>query len=96
MPYDQTTSGAAYRETPAQTRDYCRQQVFIAIRKLQPCTDKQISEYLNWPINRVTPRRGELTEDELVVLAKKAEDPSSCRMVNWWMVKPVNHTPVLF
>jgi hypothetical protein len=95
MGYDQTTSGTAYRETPAQTRDYCRQQVFIAIRKLQPCTDKQIKEYLQWDINRVTPRRGELVEDGLVVMAMKAEDPGTGRTVNWWKIKPLNHTPVL-
>jgi len=96
MPYDQTTSGAAYRGTKAETRDYCRQQVFIAIRKLQPCNDRQIGEYLNWPINRVNPRRGELIERGLVVLAYKAPDPESGRTVSYWKEKPVNYQPVMF
>jgi hypothetical protein len=94
MPYDHDTSGSAYKEKT--NRDFCRQQVFITIRKLQPCTDKQISEYINWPINRVTPRRGELVESGLVVQAMKGEDPNSGRLVNWWMIKPVNYQPTLF
>lgn len=34
--------------------------VLNAILLLQPATDKEVSEYLGWPINCVTPRRGEL------------------------------------
>jgi hypothetical protein len=96
MPYDHTTSGTAYHETPAKSRDFARQQVFIAIRKLQPCNDRQIAEYLKWPINRVTPRRGELMENELVVFAMKREDPASGRTVNWWKIRGLNDQPVLF
>ena len=35
-------------------------EVLEAIKELQPCTDKQIARYLDFEINRVTPRRGEL------------------------------------
>lgn len=95
MPYDYETSLPAYKENP-QGKDYCRSIVFTAIRKLQPCTDKQISEFLQWPINRITPRRGELVDRNLVVLAKRDPDPSSGRIVSYWEVKPVGHQPKLF
>lgn len=86
MPYDIHTSLPAYHEHK-QGKDYCRQIVLSTIGKLQPCTDKQISEFLNWPINRVTPRRGELVSDDKVTKAKTDKDPSSGRTVNYWEVK---------
>ena len=96
MGYDQISSGTAYREAAKSQRDYARQQVFIAIRKLQPCNDKQISEYLGWPINRVTPRRGELVSNNLIVQNKKDIDPATKRTVSYWMERPVNFQPTLF
>ena len=96
MGYDHETSGVAYHGTAKSNRDFCRQQVFIAIRKLGPCTDNQIAKYLGWPINRVTPRRGELVECGLVVLDRKDKDPNSGRTVSWWKIKPVDYQPVLF
>ncbi len=95
MPYNYHTSLPAYQENK-QGKDYCRMQVFIAIRKLQPCTDKQISEYLNWPINRTVPRRNELVAKTMVVLAKRDRDPETGRLVSYWQVKSVTHQPVLF
>lgn len=96
MAYDHITSGAAYHGTKESNRDYCRQQVLIAVKKLQPCTDRQISEYLNWPINRVTPRRGELVDSGAVVLAMKEPDPLTNRTVNFWQIKPDNYQPRLY
>lgn len=96
MPYDHKTSGVAYHEVPKESRDYCRQQVLIAIKKLQPCTDRQISEYLNWPINRVTPRRGELVDSGVVVLSMKEPDPLTGRTVNFWQEKTENYQPRLY
>lgn len=96
MAYDHKTSGAAYHGTKVSTRDFCRQQVLIAVKKLQPCTDREISEYLNWPINSVTPRRNELVASGQVVLAKKDPDPKTNRTVNFWMEKPPNYQPPLF
>lgn len=40
--------------------------VFYAIFKIQPCMDIQIANYLNVPINTITPRRGELVKKGLV------------------------------
>lgn len=94
--YDYVSSLPAFKDTPKPTRDYCRQQVFIAVRKLGTCTDQKIAEYLKWPINRVTPRRGELVADGLIILDRKDKDPISGRTVSFWAIKPVNYQPVLF
>ncbi len=95
MPYDYVSSLPAFHENK-QGKDFCRSQVFTAIRKLQPCTDKQIADFLKWPINRCTPRRGELVTNGLITLAKKDTDPESKRTVSFWRVKEVNHQQVLF
>lgn len=44
----------------------CREQVLLAIRYLGESTDTEIASYLRWPINSVTPRRGELYKMGLV------------------------------
>ncbi len=96
MPYDHETSGVAYHGTPAQRRDFCRQQVFIAIRKLGVCNDRMIAEYLGWPINRVTGRRNELVKNGLVVMDRKDKDPVTGNTVTYWKEKPINYQPVMF
>ena len=93
MPYDYTSSLPAYQE---QGKDYCRSIVLTAIKKLQPCTDKQIAEFLQWPINRITPRRLELQTNGTVALAKKDTDPESKRLVSFWKIKESNYQPVMF
>ena len=82
--YDYISSLPAYKE---QGKDYCRQQVFTAIRKLQPCNDRMISKYLKWPINRVTCRRWELVGGDLIELNEKKKDPETNRTVSYWKVK---------
>lgn len=47
-----------------------RQRVVYAALLTKSMTDKQIGDHLAWPINEVTPRRGELVKMGLV---KKAE-----------------------
>jgi hypothetical protein len=84
MTYDKQTSLPAYKEARI-SKDYCRQIVLITIRKLGVCNDRQISEELKWPINRVTPRRGELVDTKHVINVGKGKDPKSGRTVNWWM-----------
>lgn len=99
MPYDHKTSGVAYHDTTEKSRDYCRQQVLIAIRKLKVCNDRQIAEYLGpeaWPINRITPRRGELVTMGVVVLDRKAKDPVTNRTVSYWKEKTIPYQPSLF
>ncbi|MEI8111137.1 MAG: hypothetical protein WCH59_09125 [Chitinophagia bacterium] len=87
MGYDYQSSLPAYKEAP-QKKDYARQMVLLAITKLAPCNDRQIAEYLGWPINRVTPRRGELVEDGQIIQEKKGIDPVTNRTVSWWIKKP--------
>ena len=87
MGYDYQSSYTAYKEAP-ERKDYARQMVFIAICKLAPCNDRQIAEHLGWPINRVTPRRGELVEEGKIIQERKATDPATNRTVSWWIKKP--------
>ena len=93
MSYDYISSLPAYKE---QGKDFTRQQVFIAIRKLGICNDREITEYLGWKINCVTNRRGELVTKGLVVMAAKKLDPQTNRTVSYWEVKTENYQPKLF
>lgn len=80
--YDFQTSYPAFKEPG---KDRCREIVLSAIKALGVCNDKQIAGYLNWPINRVTPRRGELiTEGKIISDGKRK---GNGRLVNWWKVK---------
>lgn len=46
-----------------------QEAVWIALYESGEMTDQQLAAYLHWPINCVTPRRGELEEMRLVVEA---------------------------
>jgi hypothetical protein len=87
MGYDYKSSLPAYKEAPKK-KDYARQMVFTVICKIGPCNDRQISEFLKWPINRITPRRGELLEEGQIIQHCKAVDPATNRTVSWWVKKP--------
>lgn len=43
-----------------------QKKVYETIQRLQPCSNNDISTYLNWSINRVTPRVLELRKKELI------------------------------
>lgn len=86
MSYDYQTSYPAYKE---KGKDVCRRKVFLAIKLLGECTDRMIADHLGWPINRVTPRRGELLSAGLIQPAGIRKDQESNRSVNWWKVTPV-------
>lgn len=88
MPYDEQTSRPAYNEVLISVEKK-RQIVFSVIRKIGPCTDRQIADYLGWTINRITPRRGELVTSGLVYSVVKKPDPNTGITVNYWAVKPV-------
>lgn len=49
-------------------------QVFQAIKRLQPCSDKMIAEYLNLKINQVTGRRNALAHYHMIHIYKKDLD----------------------
>lgn len=92
MGYDYQTSHPAFKDD--KNRDYCRREVFGAIRKLGECNDKAIADFLKWPINRVTPRRGELVDNGLVECAGKKKDPESNRLVNYWKEHKISPTAI--
>jgi len=93
MPYDYVSSLPPYHE---KGKDYCRSVVFLTIKKIGPCNDKQVASYLGWAINRVTPRRGELVTNGLIMEQKKAKDPETNRTVSYWVEKPISFQPTLF
>jgi hypothetical protein len=81
MSYDYISSLPAYKELG---KDQCRQIVFSAIKQLGSCNDREISEHLNWAINRITPRRGELVNSGLIMQDSKKLDPTTGRTVSYW------------
>ncbi len=75
---------AAFRSVPIGRR---QRQVLDAITELwrqgwRP-SDQDIAAYLGWPINCITPRRGELVDAGCVIKGgdKRAE---TGRRVSWW------------
>lgn len=57
--------------------------VYECIKKLGACSDLEIANELCWPINRVTPRRGELVEAGLVIRAGEKPGPTGRRCTVW-------------
>jgi len=49
-------------------------EVYRAIEEYGPCTNRQLAEYMNRPINTITPRCGELRAKGKVVEIYRAED----------------------
>ena len=81
MSYDYQSSLPAYKELG---KDRCREIVLKAISSIGVCNDRQLSEHLNWPINRITPRRGELVQLGFIMQDKKQVDPQTKRTVSYW------------
>lgn len=44
-------------------------EVYHALQALGNASDKELARHLNWSINRVTPRRGELLRKDLIEFA---------------------------
>lgn len=86
----QETSRLAYNEAKQSINDN-QQRVLEVIQKLGECNDKQIAGVLGWPINRVTPRRGELVEFGYVEKVGTQKDKVTNRMVNYWKAKPTEN-----
>lgn len=60
--------------------------VLEALEEIAPATDKQLAEHLGWPINTVTPRRGELYKKGKVIEAYVQRDTSG-RPATFWKPK---------
>lgn len=52
----------------------------------RPVCDRELADYLGWPINTITNRRGELVAMEKVEEAFKAKYPKTNRLVSYWQV----------
>jgi len=61
-----------------------RQQAILDVLSIGPMTDKAMAKRLGWPINRVTPRRGELVSQGLVVAAYEDRDEETKRRCVVW------------
>jgi hypothetical protein len=81
MSYDYQSSLPAFKELG---KDRCREIVFKAICTIGICNDRELADYLNWPINRITPRRGELVQLGFIMQEKKQADPETGRKVSYW------------
>ena len=51
-----------------------QQEVYMAFEEHGPCTNRQLAEIMNWPINTITPRCGELRAKYKIVECYKADD----------------------
>ena len=63
-----------------------QEKVYDVIRVIEPCTDIEISSFIGWPINRITPRRGELESMFLIEEYDHVKGRSG-RMACRWIVK---------
>lgn len=63
----QTTSLFSYINFVKPVLSDRQSEVYNACRMMnRSFTDKQLGEYMNWPINSITPRRGELVKKGLL------------------------------
>lgn len=87
MSYDYEVSAPAFNKAKVNitaTRQYVLDAVKFLSNKYGKCNDRQIAKYLEWPINRVTGRRGELVNGGIIEPAGKHYDPVSKLIVNYW------------
>lgn len=59
------TSREAYESIKPQLGQK-QERLLNVLQQYGPCTDKGLSALLGWPINTITPRRGELVSLQLV------------------------------
>ena len=62
--------------------------VYDVLREIGPCSNRELAEHMNLPINTITPRIKELRDKEMVVEDGKGFDPKTKRKVILW--KAVN------
>ena len=59
---------------------------FQAIKKIQPCSNMELSKYLGLPINTITPRCQELRKMKLVTYYKKDKCKYTNKLVMYWVI----------
>lgn len=60
-----------------------RLQVYNAIKELGQATDKEVSDYINLPINCVTPRRQELQKANHIYCCGEKKSDSNISVAVW-------------
>lgn len=80
------TSREAYFQMDQMSLGRKQRAVLAFIRKYGPLNNRQLSERMGWPINRITPRVLELRELGLVVSAGKETDPTTGLRAEQWQV----------
>ena len=80
----QQTSIEAYHEL--QNVGEKQRMVLHAIDTMVKASDYDIANFLNWEINRVTPRRNELAKRGLIHEATRAVHPTTHKRVIYWSV----------
>ena len=64
-----------------------QKQVLLTIKKIQPCNNLQISNYLNLPINSITPRCKELRDKGIVIYHHTGACPITLRASRFYIIK---------
>lgn len=82
----QQTSLLAYNEVLGDLGR--RQKQVLEAFQIKDFTNQELSEYLKWPINTITPRVGELRIKGLVVEKERRKDKSTGRTAIVWGLKP--------
>ena len=84
----QQTSLFSYAQliSEPQTLSTKQRKVFEAIRILGITTDRKLAMFLHWPINTVTPRRGELAKLGVIEKCGTEWDTATNRPVILWGV----------
>ena len=81
----QITSYIAFQEVLCSLGE--RQKLVLkAIKKIQPCSNLEISKLLNKPINTITPRCQELRKKGLVIYYKRDICRYTNRLVTYWII----------
>jgi hypothetical protein len=62
-------------------------EVLKTIKVIQPCNNLQISNYLNLPINSITPRCQELRKKGIVIYHHTSACPITGRASNFYIIK---------
>jgi hypothetical protein len=83
-PQVQYTSLDAYLSITPKHLCHAQKMVHEAIARMGEATDKDIADRLRWPINRVTPRRGELQSmNRIRCIGERKDDQTGRRMMIW-------------
>ena len=77
----QETSGMAYDSIQATLGE--KQKAVLKALSGGPKTNQEIAEWLNWPINTVTPRTNELVKKKIVVEHSRKLGPSGRYAIRW-------------